>query len=109
MQNKVFLGGTCNDSTWRDNLIPLLKIDYFNPEDWTEECQAIQMYEKENKCNIHLYVITKEMKGVFSIAEAVDSVHKGFAVLFHVCPDGFNGKIRDTDHGKQCSHCLEFM
>ena len=42
MKNKVFLGGTCNESTWRVELIPLLKIDYFNPvvEDWTPECQA---------------------------------------------------------------------
>ena len=40
----VFLGGTCNNSTWRDKLIPLLKIDYFNPvvEDWTEEAQQIE-------------------------------------------------------------------
>jgi len=29
--NKVFLGGTCNESTWRDELIPMLEIDYFNP------------------------------------------------------------------------------
>lgn len=28
---KVFLGGTCNGSIWREKLIPLLKIDYFNP------------------------------------------------------------------------------
>lgn len=36
---RVFLGGTCNDSTWRDNLIQQLEIDYFNPvvPDWTED------------------------------------------------------------------------
>lgn len=28
---KVFLGGTCNESTWRDKIIPELLIDYFNP------------------------------------------------------------------------------
>lgn len=28
---KVFLGGTCNNSTWREELKPLLKIDYFDP------------------------------------------------------------------------------
>lgn len=28
---RVFLGGTCNESTWRDELIKKLKIDYFNP------------------------------------------------------------------------------
>ena len=43
MKNKkIFLGGTCSNSTWRKDLIPLLKennIDYFNPmkENWTEE------------------------------------------------------------------------
>jgi hypothetical protein len=29
--NKVFLGGTCAETTWRDDLIPKLQIDYFNP------------------------------------------------------------------------------
>ena len=93
MNNKVFLGGTCNNSTWRDELIPQLKIDYFNPvvEDWTEECQEIEKDEKENKCDIHLYVITNEMTGVFSIAEAVDSVHndKKFTI-FYVIKEGFD-------------------
>lgn len=92
-KNRVFLGGTCNETTWRDILIPKLKnIDYFNPivEDWTPECQEIEMDEKENKCNIHLYVITSEMTGVFSIAEAVDSVHNIEKItIFHVIPDGF--------------------
>ena len=39
MKNKVFLGGTCNNSTWREELIPQLKIDYYNPvvKDWTLE------------------------------------------------------------------------
>ena len=70
---KVFLGGTCAESKWREKLIPLLKCDYFNPvvEDWTPECQEIE--EKEKKiCDYHLYVITPKMKGVFSIAEAVN-------------------------------------
>jgi len=75
--SKVFLGGTCNDSTWRDELIPLLKIDYFNPvvEDWTPECQT-EEYRQKEICDIHLYVITPKMTGVFSIAELVDSSNK---------------------------------
>ena len=91
-KNRIFLGGTCNESTWRDELIKLLKVDYFNPvvDDWTPEDQEIEMDEKENKCNIHLYVITKEMKGVFSIAEAVDSVHNdNVRTIFQVIPDDF--------------------
>lgn len=94
-QNKVFLGGTCNESTWRTNLIPLLEeagIDYFNPvvEDWTPECQEEERRQKQ-LCNIHLYVITKEMTGVFSIAEAVDSAwQKGIICIFQVYSDGFS-------------------
>lgn len=77
---RIFLGGTCNGSTWRDELIPMLKengIDYFNPvvEDWTPECQLIEEDEKNNKCNVHLYVITKEMQGTYSIAEMIHSAH----------------------------------
>ena len=75
MANKVFLGGTCNGSTWRDKLIPMLTVNYFNPvvEDWTPECQKEEIWQKSIICDIHLYVITPKMKGVFSIAEAIES------------------------------------
>lgn len=74
---KVFLGGTHNGSTWRETLIPMLDIEYFSPvvKDWTSECQKEEKRQKEI-CAIHLYVITSEMSGVFSIAEAVDSAHR---------------------------------
>ena len=70
---KVFLGGTCNESTWRSNLIKKLKINYFNPvvEDWTPECQAEEERQKEI-CDFLLFVITPKMTGVFSIAEVVE-------------------------------------
>ena len=79
-KEKWFLGGTCAETTWRDELMPLLEtdeIDYFNPvvEDWTPECQAIEEEEKNSKCNVHLYVITPEMQGVYSIAEIIHSAH----------------------------------
>ena len=56
---KVFLGGTCAESKWRDNIIPQLKCEYFNPvvDDWTPECQKIEEREKRI-CEYHLYVIT---------------------------------------------------
>jgi hypothetical protein len=78
MENKVFLGGTCAESTWRNDLIPLLRVNYFNPvvDNWTSECQKIEKEEKNDKCNIHLYVITSEMQGFFSIAEIIDSLHE---------------------------------
>ena len=84
---KVFLGGTCNESIWRNELIPLLEnagVEYFNPvvDNWTPECQEEEYHQKEI-CDIHLYLITKKMKGVFSIAEAVASCQfKDKEVLF---------------------------
>lgn len=91
--SKIFLGGTCNNSTWRSQIEKIVQVAMFNPvvDDWTEECQAIEMDEKENKCDIHLYVITSQMIGVFSIAEVIDSVHnKTKKTLLHVIPDGFD-------------------
>ena len=93
MKNRIFLGGTCAETTWRNDLIKSLnQIECFNPvvEDWTPECKQVEIDEKENHCNIHFYCITKEMQGVFSIAEVVDSVHnKSKRTILHVIPDGF--------------------
>jgi len=91
--NKVFLGGTCADSTWRESLIKLLNVDYFNPvvDDWTEDCQRAEEFAKEVTCNIHLYVITSQMIGVFSIAEVIESAHvNNKHTILHVIPDGFS-------------------
>lgn len=76
-KTKVFLGGTCNNSTWRDELIPMLKIDYFNPvvDDWTPECQDEEIRQRES-CDYCLYTITPKMTGVYSIAEVVDDSNK---------------------------------
>lgn len=93
---KVFLGGTCNDSTWRDELIPLLKVDYFNPvvPDWTEECYKRELYEREY-CDLCLYCITPKMTGVYSIAEVIDDSNKRpQKTLFVFLPED-NGKRFD--------------
>jgi len=82
---KVFLGGTCNESSWRDVLISMLNIDYFNPvvdDDWTSEQQQIEIYER-SICDFCLYVVTPKMTGVYSIAEVVDdSNKKPFRTIF---------------------------
>ena len=86
---KVFLGGTCNDSKWREYVIKYLFIDYFNPvvEDWTEEAQEVEEFEKE-KADFRLYVITPKMTGVFSIAEVVEDSNKHpDKTLFCVLPE----------------------
>jgi hypothetical protein len=71
---KVFLGGTCNGDTWRDEIIPVLdaaNIKYFNPVcplgvDWDDAWRAHEEVEKES-CNTELYVITSKMKGIFAV------------------------------------------
>lgn len=73
---RVFLGGTCNGSKWRDRLIPDLQVDFFNPilASWTEEAYILELQERE-RCDILLYVITPLAEGYYSIAEvAEDSV-----------------------------------
>ena len=74
---KVFLGGTVANSTWRDYMMPKLKVDYFNPvvEEWTEEDQKIEIHEREH-CDFCLYVLTPKMIGRFSIAEVIDDSYK---------------------------------
>lgn len=69
-QRRVFLGGTCAGTTWRDHIIPLLKIPFFNPvvENWTPESQERERVEKDI-CSIHLYVITPEQIGWFNFIE----------------------------------------
>jgi hypothetical protein len=99
--NKIFLGGTCNETTWRDDLIRVLDVDYFNPvvEDWTPECIEEENKQKYALCNIHLYVITADMTGVYSIAEVVQSsLTAGKTTILHVIPDGFSkGQLRSLE------------
>lgn len=92
-KTKTFLGGTCAETTWRDELIPLLQGKYFNPvvKDWTPTCQEIEELMKEYSCGIHLYYITSAMKDVFSIAEAVQSsVDDSKITIFAVNTEGFD-------------------
>lgn len=74
---KVFLGGTCNGSNWRNLIIPMLNIDFFNPvvEDWTPDCMAEEIKQRE-ECDFCLYTITPKMTGVYSVAEVVDDSNK---------------------------------
>ena len=90
---RVFLGGTCNESTWREELIKLLEVSYFNPvvDDWTSACVENENKEKYEKCDVLLFVITKEMTGVYSIAEMVESCFLDNKItVYNIIPDGFD-------------------
>lgn len=81
---RVFLGGTCNGSLWRDAFIKEVnkddvlreRLSLFNPvvEDWTPECQANEEREKR-EADILFFGITTEQTGFYSIAEFADAVH----------------------------------
>jgi len=74
---KVFLGGTCNGSLWRDDVIRKLKIHYYNPcgETWTPEMMQEELKQRE-ECDFCLYVITPKIEGFYSIAEIADDSNK---------------------------------
>jgi hypothetical protein len=74
---KVFLGGTCNGSLWRDELIKDLRIDHFHPcaEEWTPEMMEEEIKQRA-ECDFCLYVITPKMTGIYSIAEVEDYSNK---------------------------------
>jgi len=78
MYKKVFLGGTCNGSKWREEIKPLLKIYYYDPiccGEWTEEAYKRELYEREIS-DFVMYVITPKMTGFYSIAEVADDSNK---------------------------------
>lgn len=88
----VFLGGTCSESTWRDELMTMLdsaKVDAFNPvvDDWNEEAQAREDFHKAND-DFCLYVLTPEMTGIYSIFEvACDGCKRPDRTIFCVLPE----------------------
>lgn len=96
---KVFLGGTCNESLWRDTLIKKLEIDYFNPvvDDWTEEDYLEELRQREI-CDYCLYVITPLMTGVYSIAEVVDDSNKRpeKTIFCYLNNDKYKGTVNKT-------------
>jgi hypothetical protein len=87
---KVYLAGTCNGSTWRDELIPLLDeagIDYFNPIGMGNDSQVA--------CDVCLYTITPRMTDSFAITEIVeDAVQRSGKTIFNVLPGDGDEDVR---------------
>ena len=86
---RVFLSGTSNKSEWRYQLIPMLKIDYFNPavDDRTPESQSEEVRQRK-ECDFLLHVITPRMAGAHEIAELIcDSCCVPAKTLFCIVPE----------------------
>jgi hypothetical protein len=77
---RVFIGGTCGGSTWRNSLISTLEnygIDYFNPatDDCTEESYQQEAYERSHDMVV-VYVLSNDMEGIYTIGEIIDDCHE---------------------------------
>lgn len=101
---KVFLGGTCNGSKWRDEMMIYLdeyKIEYFNPivEDWKPSDMKREIEERKN-CDYCIYTITPEMTGVYSIAEVVDDSNKKPSQTIFILLLEYGGKSFNDEQTK---------
>ncbi len=98
---KVFLGGTCNKSNWRDSFKEELNCLYFDPvvEDWTPADRVKEEREKLTS-NIHLYVLTPESNNFYSIAELIASATNKEKKTVLVLLYSFNGMSWDTNDSR---------
>ncbi|MDW3194952.1 MAG: hypothetical protein R8G66_21450 [Cytophagales bacterium] len=85
---KVFLDGTENGSTWRQQLIPQLEdkgIEFFDP---TIQARSKRSYQEEldqkKQSDFHLYLITPKMDDFENISELIEDSNKNpQKTLFH--------------------------
>lgn len=110
---KVFLGGTCATSTWREELLEKLdlsKIDAFNPvvPDWTPECQAEEDYHRAND-DVCLYVITPEGTGFYSFVEVTDDSNKRPEKTILCVLESANGVEFDKHNKKACIKTMKLV
>lgn len=77
----TFLGGTCGTSTWRKELIPLLRDDvpYFDPQlgpgEWNDEAAAAEDACKQQAA-LNVFVITGDALGTYSGWEICEEAHR---------------------------------
>lgn len=82
MTARIFLGGTCGGYDWRADLIPKLEelgIECYNPyikgRKRIDTDQKKEIEERQS-CDVVLYCITPDIRGVYSIAEVIDDSNK---------------------------------
>lgn len=86
---QVFLGGSCNPTTWRKDIaIPVLEavgVTYYNPQadDWSEELVAIEAAAKD-AAGWLLFVIDGQTRAMASMIEASALIAGGRRVVLVV-------------------------
>lgn len=101
----IYLGGSCGDSEWRDNIaIPMIRkygLSYTNPNvrtEWKYKFIPMQVANRE-KCRVLLYVITGKTRSLSSMIEAGYYIGKGCKVVLCVqkmVPDTYIGGEKIT-------------
>lgn len=82
----VFLGGSCGNSRWRDEIaIPILMkhgISYYNPqlECWNTYCIPLEAAIKDG-CQLLLFVITEDTRAMTSMIEAGFFIGQGCNIV----------------------------
>lgn len=116
-QCSVFLGGSCNPTTWRrEEAIPVLEsnnISFFNPQvdEWKPELVAVEAKAKETaKCV--LFVIDNNTRSIVSMNEAVEYIfrnHNVVVLVVQTLSEGtmvagealFASEAKDLNHARQ--------
>jgi raw len=88
---EVFLGGSCNPTTWRqDTAIPLLKklgITFYNPQvsHWGPELVELEWKAKQH-ATVLFFVMDNETRSVASLIEAAHSAAKQRKLILVIHP-----------------------
>lgn len=111
----VFLGGSCDPTTWRrDIAVPKLtkyKIPFFNPQvdDWSPEFIQLEAKAKE-ECEVLIFVIDSKTRAIASMLEAVEYIMSNRKVVLVILniPEGTlvdgevvgNRQLKDLNRGR---------
>lgn len=104
-QCEVFLGGSCNPTTWRaDTAIPALQregISFYNPQVsmWAPEL-LVEEYNAKESASILFFVVDSQTRSIGGMIEVADLIASGRCVIVVAYPYHPNQKIM----GEAISH-----
>ena len=114
----VFLGGSCNPTTWRtDTAIPMMdtaNVGYYNPqvENWYPELAAIEGKQKENS-TVLLFIIDNTTRALASILESTEYLCRGRVIVLAVMDveDGavINGEVIGQSEKKDLNRARAYV
>lgn len=113
-----FLGGSCNPTTWRKEIIiPLLeqnKVTYYNPQVdvWSEDLVQVEAVAKDNAL-ILLFIIDSKTRALASIVEAAEYICTGRNVILSLSnmPENsiINNQLIDKDQLRDLNRARDYL